>query len=199
MMTKKLFLIILLLFSYSNLYAQSSGFLLTFALKGGYGNTASGDNQAIPKRDQYVYGGETMLGYHFGNWVLGASYEYLKWGQTKPTSETENINVAGLQTNAVLVIGRAVGNLAIFLRPYITSNFLLDLEDSNGEDAAYTSHVFPSYGIQFLYNIRSGGYMGLEFTSATYDKYEAGSTKNSLNKDNQVQFGSLMLVLGISF
>ncbi len=175
------------------------GFFGSVAIKGSLGTASSKDEEFIASRDFYVYGAEATLGLRWGMIMIGASGEYNLWKQKTKPSEVDDTNLSGKQLNLSPVLGFGLGPFLLQAKTPMYSTMTLDKKDASDNEVVYTVPSFPAYTVQLNYKLGSSTYVGLEYTSMTYEKAKIGGEEEKLDKDYQPTFSSYGLVYGLVF
>lgn len=178
--------------------AKSKGFFGSVAAKGGLG-TAGSDGESVESRDLYRYGAEITVGYRVGSVLFGGSAEYNLWKQRTKPSEVDDTNMSGRQLNIAPVVAVGAGPFMFLAKGHIMSTITLDNKTSAGDTVVYTSPSFPGYSAQVNYRLGGGSYLGLEYTSITYQKSEVDGESTKLSSDDEVTYGGWGLLYGVMF
>jgi hypothetical protein len=197
----RLFLFCFLVLGLSSAFAQSNpstkGLFGSIAAKGGLGNAGS-ESDSVESRDLYRYGGELTLGYRLGTVLFGGSAEYLVWGQKTKPSEVDDTNMSGKQLNVAPLVGLGLGPFLILAKTNMMSSLKLDKKTSGGDEVVFTSPAFPGYSAQINYRLSGRSFIGLEYSSITYQKVEVDGESAKLNSD-EVTYSGWGVVYGLMF
>jgi hypothetical protein len=178
--------------------SASKGFFGSIAAKGGLGSAGS-DSETVESRDLYRYGGELTLGYRFGTLLFGASAEYNLWRQKTKPSEVDDTNMSGKQLNVAPVVGIGLGPFLFGVKTQLMSSITLDKKNSSGDEIVYTSPAFPAYSAQLNYRLGGRSYVGVEYTSITYQKTEVDGESAKLESEDEITYSGWGLVYGFIF
>jgi hypothetical protein len=197
-------LLILLVFISLSSFAQTggtkkNGFYLSFAGKGLLGTSGSKDTSVAKTRDQYVYGAETILGYHFGPFLVGGSAEYNVWKQKTDPSSVNDTNMSGTQVNLAPVFGLSLGRVLLIGKMVMSSTMTLDKKNSNGDKTIYSNPSTSSYVAQLNFKLGGHSYLGVEYNNVVYGKSKVQDTTTKLRSDKKSTSGAWGLVYGFSF
>lgn len=185
-------------FSSSGGGSSSSGFFGSIAAKGGLGSAGT-DGDAVETRDLYRYGGELTVGYRFGTFLFGGSAEYNLWKQKTKPSEVDDTNMSARQLNVAPILGIGLGPFMFQAKTHLMSTVTLDKKTSGGDEIVYTSPSFPAYSAQINYRLGGRSYVGVEYTSITYEKVEVDGESAKLESENEITYSGWGLVYGLMF
>lgn len=188
------------LFSATTHAADSSGpgrFFFSIAAKGGLGASASEDEIFAESRDHFRYGAEASLGMKFDYLVTGVTVDYLIWSQRTDPEDVDDTNMSGTQLNLSPILGLNFGPFILLGRPVLYSQFAANEKNFAEEKVSYKSPEFGSYVLQLNYKLAGRSYIGLEYTSVTYEDTVTGSDENKL--DDKVTYAGWGLIYGFVF
>ena len=178
--------------------SQGRGFFGSIAAKGGLGSAGS-DSDTVESRDLYRYGGELTVGYRLGTLLLGGSAEYNLWRQKTKPSEVDDTNMSGRQLNVAPIVGIGLGPFLFKAKTHLMSTVTLDKKTSGGDEVVYTSAAFPAYSAQINYRLGGRSYVGVEYSSITYQKVEVDGESAKLESENEITYSGWGLVYGLMF
>ena len=178
--------------------SASKGFFGSIAAKGGLGSAGS-DSDTVESRDLYRYGAELTVGYRLGTLLLGGSAEYNLWRQKTKPSEVDDTNMSAKQLNVAPIVGIGLGPFMFQAKTHLMSTVTLDKKTSGGDEVVYTSAKFPAYSAQINYRLGGRSYVGLEYSSISYQKVEVGGESTKLESENEITYSGWGLVYGLMF
>lgn len=178
---------------------SSMGFYGSIAAKAGMGTAADAEEENVESRDLWNYGAEVNLGLRFGNLIVAGAADYVFWNQRTDAKEAGNTDVSGTQLSFSPTVGYAIGNFLFQGKVPLYSTVTLSEEDQNGNPVKYTDAKFPGYGIQIKYRMGPRTFLGLEYSTTTYEKMEIDGKDTKLDSDSEVTYSAWGLMYGLYF
>ena len=174
----------------------------SFYLQGGtffrYGSMVSSDNSTVEKRSLYGVGADGHVGFVLSGINFGLGGEIGKYYQTTDPNEVSNTNTAGTSKSTYFISGINIKKVSIFAKYYLTSSYEFEYKDSSGQGGALDDPT-SSFGIELFYHGDNSFFMGLTYTSMSYEEYEGSSSVINLSNDTSVSLKMYGLVVGYIF
>ena len=131
--------------------------------------------------------------------MFGGSAEYNLWKQKTKPSEVDDTNMSGRQLNVAPIVGIGLGPFMLQAKTHLMSSVTLDKKTSGGDEVVYTSPAFPAYSAQINYRLGGRSYVGVEYSSITYQKVEVAGESAKLDSKNEITYSGWGLVYGLMF